>query len=155
QKMTNRARHGAALHAAGRRDEAQALFADAERRQQERQPHFPLLYSLQGYQYCNLLLDRGEWTTVRERATQTLPAGARLSLVAIALDELSLGRAALGLALTSGGAAEHAEARGTACAARDHLDRSAAGLRATESNNYLPACLLARAALSRAIADWE
>ncbi len=39
--VTARARHAAALHAAGRHDEAQALFADAERRQREQQPELP------------------------------------------------------------------------------------------------------------------
>ena len=63
-------RHGNALHAAGRRDEAQRC-SPRPKRQRERQPNYPLLYSLQGYHYCDLLLGRGEWTEVRERATQT------------------------------------------------------------------------------------
>ena len=36
---------------------AKALFQDAERLQAERQPNYPRLYSLQGYQYCDLLLE--------------------------------------------------------------------------------------------------
>jgi hypothetical protein len=155
-KMVNRVRHSAALHAAGRRDEAQALFADAERRQREMQPEYPLLYSLQGYQYCDLLLTRGEWTAVRERAAQTRDSARRHnSLLAVALDELSLGRAELGLALSGRGAADHACARRAAGATRGHLDCAGAGLRASESNDTLPQCLLARATLGRAIADWE
>jgi hypothetical protein len=154
QKMVNRVRHGSALHAAGRRNEAEALFADAEQRQRERQPDYPLLYSLQGYQYCDLLLDRGEWTAVRERAAQTLRWATQGSLLWIALDELSLGRAAFGLALSRRGAADHAGARPAATAARNHLDRAIVGLRASESNMFIPACLLARAALRCAFGDW-
>src|SRR6185369_7167816 len=40
-------------------------------------------------------------------------------------------------------------------AARNHLDSAAAGLRAAESNAYLPQCLLARAALYHALGDWD
>jgi hypothetical protein len=89
-KMCERARHGAALHAAGQRGEAQALFADAEWRQREMYPDYPLLYSLRGYQYCALLLDRSEWTTVRERTAQTLRWPT--SLLDTAHDQLNLGR---------------------------------------------------------------
>jgi tetratricopeptide (TPR) repeat protein len=155
QKMTKQVRHGTVLHAAGQRDEAQALFADAERRQQEREPDYPLLYALQGYQYCDLLLDRGEWAAVSQRAEQALQweTAAQMSLLGIALDELSLGRAAL--ALSSCGALDHADAGRAAVAARQRLDRAAADLRAAERNDYIPACLLARAALHRALGDWD
>jgi hypothetical protein len=43
-----RATHADALHAAGRPEEAERLFADAERRHKARHPANPLLYSLQG-----------------------------------------------------------------------------------------------------------
>ena len=43
------------------------LFADAERRQRDRQPDYPLLYSLQGYRYCDLLLSQGR----RRRRTRS------------------------------------------------------------------------------------
>lgn len=52
-----RANRAAALHQAGRLAEAQALFQEAEMLQKESQPTYPLLYSLQGFRYCNLLLD--------------------------------------------------------------------------------------------------
>jgi hypothetical protein len=157
RKILARTQHGAALHAAGRRDEAQGLFADAERRLQEFQPVYPLLYSHGGYQYCDLLLDRGEWRAVRERAAQTLKwATPERQLLSIALDELSLGRAELGLALSGLGAAGDAGARRAATAARAHLDRAAAGLRASESNVFVPACLLARRVRScdRGLGGW-
>jgi hypothetical protein len=156
QKMTKRVRHGAALHAAGRRDEAEALLADAESRQRQMQPGYPLLYSLQGYWYCDLLLDRGEWTAVRERAAQTLRwVTPQRWLLDIALDELSLGRAEMGLGLSGCASADHAEARRAAGAARGHLDRAAAGLRASENHSYVPASLMARAAFHRALGNWD
>jgi hypothetical protein len=155
-KIIATTRHGAALHAGGRSDEAHALFADAERRQQELQPECPLLYSLRGYQYCELLLDRGEWAAVSERAAQTLRwVTPQRWLLDIALDELSLGRAAVGLALSGRGALDPADAGRAVNAARDNLDRAAASLRASGRNNYVLACLLARAALYRALGDWD
>jgi len=39
--------------------EAGALFGAAERMQREMQAQFPLLYSLRGFRYCNLLLNAG------------------------------------------------------------------------------------------------
>jgi hypothetical protein len=138
------------LHAAGRRDEAKALFADAEWRQGEVQPDYPLLYSFRGYRYCEQLLDYSEWEAVRQRAERTLQwaTANQTSLLNIALDELSFGRAALGLELSDHGTADNVAARG-------HLDRAVAGMRAAEQNCYIPICLLARAALRRALGDWD
>ncbi|MCP3963372.1 MAG: TIR domain-containing protein [bacterium] len=53
-----------ALHQAGRRDDALARFLEAEEMQAERQPEYPLLYSVQGFKYCDLLLvgaERAAW----------------------------------------------------------------------------------------------
>ena len=47
--------HADALHAAGELEKAESIFADAERRQQELEPEYPLLYSLWGYRYCDLV----------------------------------------------------------------------------------------------------
>src|SRR6185295_16867427 len=55
QKLARRTTHADALHQAGRGPESRALFAKAERMQAERQPRYPRLYSLRGYQYCDLL----------------------------------------------------------------------------------------------------
>ncbi len=60
EKMSTRTTHADALHQAGRRDEAEALFRDAERRQAKRQPEYPLLYSLGSSRYCDLLLSEAE-----------------------------------------------------------------------------------------------
>jgi hypothetical protein len=56
-----------ALHQAGERAEAGALFAEAERMQAEDQPEFPLLYSTGGFRYADLLLapaERAAWQFV-------------------------------------------------------------------------------------------
>jgi hypothetical protein len=55
---------GDGLHQAGRRAEAEARFREAERMQAKRQPDYPLLYSVAGFQYCDLLLavpERAAW----------------------------------------------------------------------------------------------
>ena len=49
-----------ALHQAGRREEAGALFREAEAMQAKRQPSYPRLYSLRGFRYCDLLLSEAE-----------------------------------------------------------------------------------------------
>ena len=63
-------------------------------------------------------------------------------LLDIALDHLSLGRAHLGLALTSGASPDFAEAA-------EHLDRAVDGLRQSGRDDCLPWGLLARTALHR------
>ena len=94
-----------ALHAAGRREPAERLFADAEGRQQKMQPAYPLLYSLPGYRYCDLLLSKGEHAAARKRAHQTLEwVRPRNWLLEIALDTLTLARARLASALSTTGA---------------------------------------------------
>jgi tetratricopeptide (TPR) repeat protein len=155
QKIVNRVTYGVVLDAAGRRAEAEELFANA-RRQRERQPGLPLLYSVQGYRYCGFLLSKGEWVMVRDQATQTLDVERRNNwVIDIALDELNLGRAYLGLALTS---RERTANRGAskldARAAIAYLSRAADGLRASENNEYLPKCLLARAIFHRSVGSW-
>ena len=75
--MANRTTRADALHAAGEWEKAAGLFADAERRQQERWPENPLLYSLRGYRYCDLLLSLGRAAEARDRAAQTIEVGRR------------------------------------------------------------------------------
>jgi hypothetical protein len=93
-----------ALHAAGEWEKAAALFADAERRQQESQPQFPFLCSVRGYQYCDLLLSRGQAAEARDRAARTLEiARSENWVLDIALDNVTLGRAHLDLAMQTAG----------------------------------------------------
>jgi hypothetical protein len=120
QQLTKRATHADALHQAGRRDQAETRFHEAEQIQKERQSDYPLLYALQGFRHCDLLLvatERVTWQmmldgeiqdlvletsieycrAVSQRASQTLKwaQDSKASLLTIALDHLTLGRAAL------------------------------------------------------------
>ena len=141
-KVNGRTALADALHHAGQRLEAKACFREAEALQAERRPEYNLLYSLGGFQYCDLLLTEAELCTwqvflgsnrsekadpeyepaacdggnevqslltsaatsiqscrlVSERAAQTLQWGGiayRQSLLHVALDHLTMGRAAL------------------------------------------------------------
>jgi len=175
QRMARRAALADALHQAGRREESAAAFEEAERIQLERQPRYPRLYSLQGFQYRDLLLARAEpedgsgldgvlerlratgdaaraepavhryreaCEEVRRRSDETIDvARGRGRLLDIALDHLSLGRAHLGLALTS--------ADPDFREAEDHLDRSVDLLREVGPRHRLPRGLLTRAAFHR------
>jgi tetratricopeptide (TPR) repeat protein len=64
QRMGKRTTAADALHQSGERDEARALFEQAEVLERERQPEFDLLCSLPGFDYCDLLLapaERAVW----------------------------------------------------------------------------------------------
>ena len=116
-RMASRATLADALHQAGRWEESAEAFREAEAMQAEDQPQYPRLYSLRGYQYCDLLLSRAEpedgaglaglaanpeparrfreaCREVRERGTTALEWAIRESrdLLSPALDHLSLGR---------------------------------------------------------------
>jgi hypothetical protein len=151
-----------ALHQAGRRGDAKSRFREAEQMQAERQPDYPLLYSLPGFYYCDLLLaapERATWRqilslnshpstlpftescrTVSLRASQTLKWVAtedwRLD---IALDHLTLGRAALYAAILEG-----SDFR-LLTSDLSHIDAAVAGLRSAASQDHIPRGLLTRA----------
>jgi tetratricopeptide (TPR) repeat protein len=117
------------LHQSGDFAEAMRLFAGAERLLAESDPEHPVLYSLLGYRYCDLLLGQGQTAEVLRRASQTLRwAEGHLSLLTIGLDHLSLGRA------HTAGSAE----------ATHHLDQAVNFLRRAETLDMLPLGLLAR-----------
>ena len=67
--FSRRTDHADALAEAGERGAAE-MFADAEARQRSCNPRIPLLYSVQGYRYCDLLLAKGEFAAARDRAMQ-------------------------------------------------------------------------------------
>ncbi len=182
QRESKRTTHADALHQAGRRDEVQPLFAEAETMHAERQPQYPWLYSLWGFRYCDLLLsdaERAAWrhqlalglqaapgellTTdrgrnpglqqacdrVTERATQTLEWVSRQNwLLDIALDHLTLGRAALYGALLSQSDLSNSESQVTS-----HLADAVDGLRESGDAWMLPRSLLTRAWQRQSIGD--
>lgn len=120
-RAINRTTHADALHQVARRAEAETRFREAEQMQAKNQPKYPLLYSVQGFQYCDLLLaapERAAWQkmlgfktqdleldtsiescrSVSQRAAQTLnwEEGMRHTpLLDFALHYLTLGRTAV------------------------------------------------------------
>jgi hypothetical protein len=140
-RLSERSTHADVLYRAGALDAAAALFADAERLQVAMRPHEPLLYSAQGYWYCDLLLSRGEAAEVWRRASQTLAwAKQQGTLLGIGLDTLSLGHAALALRDTTEAAAK--------------LYAAVTALEEAGQTQELPRGLLARAALHRTLHNW-
>jgi len=180
QRLSKRCTHADALHQADRRAEAEARFREAEQMQAESQPVYPLLYSLQGFRYCDLLLteaERAAWQkvvqgfsptaatqaqpddtpreepppdglkpetilaalrAVSERAAQTLKwvEAARMDILSIALDHLTLGRAALYAAILG-----NFDLRTSPL----EIDNAVSGLRRAGLRQYLPLGLFTRA----------
>lgn len=182
QRMGKRTTLADALHQAGRRNEALERFRESEALQAKRQPGSPMLYSMPGFRYCDLLLTGAEhpaWrfflaspahphpvtdeqvdevaTTclaVAERAAWTLTIAENNNrLLHIALDHLTLGRAALYgalLILKSGGTPDYdgRNAADTLEEARANLTAAVNGLRAAGTMDHLPRALLTRAWLN-------
>ena len=163
ERLKQRGKQADALHQAGRRAEAEARFREAEETQAEQQPHYPLLYSVQGFRYCDLLLteaERAAWRVtcsddprppedgdahgatvqgVCERAAQTLKwieAHRDVPLLTIAVNHLTEGRAALYAAILEGSSLDPC---------RTSLQRAVNGLRRAGNMDELPRGLLTRA----------
>jgi hypothetical protein len=167
-----------ALHQAGRRDESEARFREAEQMQAEDQSGYPLLYSLQGFQHCDLLLSEAEreagkgegelrideclamCRAVSERAARTLNWATShfdFGLLSIALDHLTLGRAALYAAILESRSrqpvpaqpsfppASSKERHRRFSTAATKLDDAVSGLRRAGVQDYLSRGLLTRA----------
>ena len=131
-----------ALHQAGRLEETEGRFVEAEAIQKVHQSQYPRLYALQGYRYCDLLLTRGRHEEVLDRAAQTLEwATEHLGLLANGLGHLSLARAALRAAQS--GRTE------TVDRARSHAQEAVDTLRQAGSQDHLPLGLLGRAEVHR------
>ncbi len=150
-RMYNHTTHAEALHQARQHDEALALFQEAEQIQQDRQPEYPHLYSLQGFRYCDLLLAQGKTAKVLERATQTLEWAQQQGtlLLDIALDQLTLGRAHLQLAFLLSPAGRRTGDERHLQQAKNWLNQAVDGLRESGNQDDLPRGLLARAAYYR------
>ncbi|MEA2892851.1 MAG: hypothetical protein QOI05_3644 [Bradyrhizobium sp.] len=142
------------LHAAGRNDEAEHLFVDAERRQKISQPTYPILYSRQGYLYCDFLLSRGQLAAVCDRAIQNLKWAEKEASLDRVVYDLILGRAHLGLALTNA-ELERSTTREYMLSARAYFDEADSGLRFASDNPRILDGLLARAVFRRNIGDLE
>jgi tetratricopeptide (TPR) repeat protein len=139
---------GTGLHYSGRPDQAEDKFRLAERSLVKSQPDQSRLYAMAGFQHCDLLLDRGAWREVRERAEQELViAEHNYFILNTALEHLSLGRACL-LGATANGDLETEQARA-------HLGLAVDGLRQAGQQDHLPRGILARADLRRLTGDFR
>ncbi len=66
-RMGTRTVHADALHQAGLLTEAETIFCEAEKIQEEDQPSRPLMYSVSGFRYCEKLLresERSAWRAI-------------------------------------------------------------------------------------------
>lgn len=131
-----------ALHQQGKTEESRHLFVEAEGLQQTREPAFPILHGLEGYQYCDLLLAMGRTDEVLRRAKLLI---ARRDpddpILAIAMNSFSLGRAYLARFAAGDSKA--------AASARFYLDEGVARLRQSGYQDYLAYSLTHRAAFFR------
>lgn len=143
-----RASEADALHQLGELDNAINAFRDAEAMQRSRGPDMPLLSSLPGFQYCDLLLELGRFEDAKQHARQTLDWFLySRPLLEIALDHLSLGRASLLEAQWSGSDdISHAE---------EFVQRSVEGLRDARTLHHLPRGLLTSAQVHRFKRDFD
>lgn len=136
QRSFRRTTVAAALHHAGRLPEAEALFSEAEDIEGSR------LYSLRGFQYCNLLLDQGKPAEVLDRATAALAIAERNGwLLDQGLDHLSLGRAHL--------------IQNDLIKAATQLNQAVNWFRRAGVQDHVPRGLLARATLRRLQPDFD
>jgi tetratricopeptide (TPR) repeat protein len=159
ERESNRTTLADALHQAGKPGEAEDLFREAEKMQQQRQPEYRYLYSLSGFRFCDLLLSRGKLKEALERAEHGIGIARRENwLLDIALDTLSLGRAHF-LRVLAEGVDPSTELRTGFTQTLDYLNQAVAGLREAGYQYYLPLGLLACAALYRTVenfaAAWE
>ena len=133
-----RSRYAAALLQAGSVAHAAALFYEAEALQRNWQPSLPLLYTLNGYYYCDLLLASGRTSEAAIRAEvirwwSELEGARHLD---IAFDTLTQARAALAAIPPSAPAPEECAARAT---------EALAALRRANDEIYIPRGLLTHA----------
>jgi len=138
-----------ALAQTGKLKDAEELFLEAESMQKDRQPQYPYLYSVQGLQFCDLLLSKGQFSDVQKRASQTLKWAKEyeLQLLTFALGNLSLGRACM----------LQAEKEKTSDFSKtaQYLNQAVDGLRNAGAQEFIGRGLLARAALYRLQGDFH
>lgn len=136
------------LQSNGRMDEAMATFRKAELMQRKINRKTPFLYSVPGFQYCDLLLSQKKYLAVLTRAGQAIQVAKQNNWpLEIALGHLSLGRAYLLQALI--------EETHDFTKASDHLNQAMEGLRERETLEYITLGLLAHAELYRVRGDFD
>ena len=164
QRHVNRTTLADALHQAGKITEAEKLFGEAEQMQRKEQPGYEYLYSFQGYRYCEVLLGQGRYEEVQKRAGIMLKEIPNwYSLLDIALDRLSLGRAYMleavkGGSPSTGSVRPYSRQAGSSLRyekARGYLNAAVGGLRKANDQEMIVRGLLSRAVLCRQRGEYE
>lgn len=180
--LTTRTLLGEVLQCAGKVEESQALFEEAERLQRQHRPGQRLLFALSGARYCTLLLDlamplngsapnvqslvhqgltgaQQRCVDVRRRAENMLrrSKARRYTPFTLGMHRSLLAQAHLGLWLAARGQGKPAETPDVV-AHRDQavamLDQAVDELRQSGRDDALPRALLARAGLRRFLDDF-
>ena len=128
-----------ALHQAGNYDKAAEMFLESETVQKNSEPDYQMLYSVRGFRYCDLLLDRGQKDVVKERAKKILEwhLPSKWSL------DIALYKLLLGICMISD------EDRNSMTEATGLIESAVQGLRIAGQIDNLPLGLLKRAELYR------
>lgn len=147
-KVASKTAYAYILCHCGKQSAAEKYFLQAKSMQSNWQPAFKLLYSIPGYQFCNFLLETGDYVQVIEQAEQTLKDARQFgNIFDVALDNLSLGRAYILKAVKEKG--------DSLKIAIDYLNSAEQSLLAAGREDYLPPALLARAECYRLLKDYE
>ena len=148
QRLSQRATLAYTLYYANRISDAMTAFRKAEEMQKKIDRKSSFLYSTNGFQYCDLLLNEKKYQVVQVRVNQTIKIAKKNNwLLDIARDNLSLGRAYLLQA-------QHEGSRDF-IKATDHLNQAVDGLRQAGTQHHLPRGLLARAELYRVSGEFN
>ena len=146
-QMASHAKLATVLHRQGKLSEALEQFILAEKLQAKRNPESPWLYSVWGYQYCNLLLNQAKETdtkkAVLDRGQYALEIATQDNqLLDKALDSLTIARAQNPTIVEP---AEHLA----------RFDEAVTCIRKASKMNFLPTLLLARAKFLRYQQDYQ
>ena len=134
---------------AGRISEAEKEFKEMESLLMQLSPSPRFMPSLEGFWFCDLLLEQGQLGQAEERGQYSLKEYSQknMVLIDIALDELTLGRSCLLKAV--------AEKTGDYSKAGDFLNQAVDGLRKAGHQDVLPQGLIARAGYYRVSREYQ
>ena len=142
------------LHA-GKILEAEKEFKKAETLLKQFYPQLRFTFSVEGFWFCDLLLEQGQLSQVEERGQYSLKEYSQKNkvLLDIALDKLSLGKAELTELRI--GKLEGKGAEKCLKEAKRWLDEAVDGLRKAGTQHHIPRGLLSRAGYYRFQRSWE
>lgn len=144
QMIHRRVRLADIYHQAGSLKNSKELFMEAELRHKKNETEYPYLYSLSGFQYCDLLSSFGRYQAVLERVKTTLgwmKADPKAPILTVVVDYLSIGKVSMLQTLQ--------KKSGDFSEAADFLNQAVDGLREAGQQDNLSRGLLARASLYR------